>query len=817
MVKSPGFSAVAVASLAIGIGANTAVYGVVRFALLDPLPVERPEELRLVYWSGPEGIRISQYNSGDGTDPATGRSLRSNYSYPGYEALRELQLEGEVCGFNFIPQLGVSVDGRPAASAGALMVSGNWFDVVRPSIALGRGINEADDAPAAPPVAVLTHGFWTRVLGADPGVLGKAAIIDGTAFTVVGVTGSGFRGLSTGGNHTPLTDVIVALSAQPLVWSRGAGPWFGDLNRMWIRAMMRLPPGTDGSLVTTPMSTALRRSLAEAGLVDGDGAAEVQVFLRPGERGIDGLSSRAEQPLMILSAVVVLVLLIACVNVAGLMLARGVARQAEVSVRGALGASRLRLLRQLLVESGVLALAGGAMGLLLAYGAMPVVNAMVGTAFGAQTPDVPIDLGSLGLTLAICCAVAILVGALPALRLTGVDGVSHLHRRAGGSGAARQTLGRVLLAVQIGVSVPLVVGAGLLLRTVHDLGRVELGFDAGGLVVFRVEPGATVDPEQRAALSGRLLERLEAIPGVLSATFVENVLLSGWISNNVALIDGQARAIHMNAVGSRFFETMDIPIVAGRPISARDDAGAPRAVVINEAAARRYFGEGSPLGRRFTYGRSEAEVVGVARDSKYDSLRADVPPTLFDSYLQRTAGWVPNVVVRTAAPLAGPERQIRDAVAEVGPDLPVAEVRTQRDVLARSIGRELLVTRLLAAFGGFALALATIGLYGLTSYTVSRSTSEIGIRMALGAERRHVQWMVLRTVMLTTAAGLLLGVPAALAASPVLEALLYGVGPRDLPAVAAATAATLAVALLAGLLPARRAARLDPLAALRAD
>jgi predicted permease len=828
LAKSPGFAAVAVVSLAIGVGANTSIFGAVRYALLDPLPVPHPEELRFVYWTTPTEVSVSQYNSSGGA--ARGEvTLRSNVSYPIYQALRRASAPGtEVFAFNFLQQVTVSSPGTPAVAAAGLMASGNYFAVLRPRLHLGRGLTDADDQPWAPPVAVIGYAFWRRALASDPAILGKTVAINGSSFAVVGITAAEFQGIAKGGRITPLTDVTVPLSHQPLVWTPEAMSFFSAHDRLWVRAAARVAPGTDEAAAAAALTDTVRRAAVETGVVGADAARLVGAEFLPAGRGVDALAARAERPLWILSGVAGVVLLIACLNLAGLMLARGIARQRELSLRRALGAGRGRLIRQLLVESAVIGGAGAAASVLLTLWTAPLVSSMLTTGFGVTGVRLPIDWQTFAATAAASTIAVALVGLIPAIRLTGRGTAAHLRQRSAGESAPRLTLGRVLLAIQIAMSLPLLVAAALLLRTVYNLGRIDVGFESRNLVIFGLDPHRSrpVDPggvpgtaaPGTAGLQvflARLVERLESIPGVESATVLENALLSGLTSNNWAEIDGQKRDMYMNGVGPRFFETMRIPLIAGRAPTLADTDRTPRVVVINQTAARRYFGEASPFGRRFRFGPREVEVVGVAADSKYGSLRADVVPTLYDPFLQRAAAGRMRVAIRLAAPVAGIETAIRSAVADLGSDVPVTELRTQLEQIDLTIGRERLVRNLLAVFSAFALVLACVGLYGVTSYSVSRRTSEIGIRVALGARRSQVVWLVLRQVLMLGVAGLMLGIPLALVASPLVGAFLYGLGPRDAATIGLAAGVLLLVALAAGWLPARRAARMEALVALR--
>jgi predicted permease len=817
LAASPVFTTVAVLSLAIGIGANTVLFSVARFALLDPLPVDDPAALRIVQWAGPAKIEVSQYNSGGSTDAATGRAIRTNFSH---RAARELEgaAGAELFAFNFISQLTVTVEGRPALAAGGLMASGRYFPVLRPPLALGRGLGPADDDPAAPPAAVLSHAFWQRAFGGDPNAVGATIAVNGSPFSVVGVTAPEFRGLSTGTRFAPLTDVTVPIAKQPLVFAPEGGPLFAADNRLWLRMMARLPPGAEEAAVARDLTAAIRGAFASAPFLTPEGVAGLDAALAPGERGIDSIARGAATPIAILAAVVGVVLLIACVNLAGLSLARGAARQRELAVRRALGASRGRLVRQLILESTMISALGGLAGVILAASSFPAVGAMVTSGFGAPAVDLPLDWRTLALTAVVSTVAGLLFGLFPAIGLTRPERTTHLRHGVAGRAAPRLTIGRALLALQIGISVPLVVVAGLLLGTIRNLTHIDLGFNADGLIVFRLDPtqdrAASADVPRFAR---ELIARVETVPGVSSATLVENALVSGWVSNNTILVDGERKSIFMNAVGPRYFETMQIPLRAGRAPTLEDTKTTAQVGVVNETAARALFGTPSPIGRRFRMGSREIEIVGVAADSKYSALRTDVVPTLFDPFLQRGAGGAMHVVVRARGSLAGLEPTLRRAVADVNPNVPISELRTQADQVDMSMGREQLLARLMTLFGGFALVLACIGLYGATSYAVARRTNEIGVRIALGAQRSQVLWLVLRQVLVVAIAGLVIGIPVAFATGPLVGSLLYGLGPRDPATIVVAAVVMVGVALAAGILPARRAANLPVVKALRQE
>lgn len=824
--RSPKFTGVAVLSLALGIGANTAMFGVVRTLLLTPLPVAHPDELHLVTWHRDGDFSISQTGSTSYPDPEGGPSLRSNFSAPLVRALGEAAERepgaARLFAFAFIRGVGVALDDQPAQLAGGALADGRYFPVLGIPMALGRALGPDDDRPDASSVAVLGHAFWMRAFGGDPGILGRTVRVNGVPVEVVGVTGDAFRGLSMGG-FFPTTDITLPMAAQPRVFPRmGDGE---DLQAadgiFWLRLMARIPSATPPDRVQTALAAALRNHPSP--LLGDDGHRPV-LRLLPGGQGAQPVTPETARLLYLLLAVVATVLLIACVNLAGLMLARGVARQRELAVRRALGGPRTRLVRQAMLEAFVLAVAGVAGGLALAvagrgFMAELLTGSLGAGAFGSLDMQPALDPAVLGLSALLGVGATLVAGLIPALRFTAVDPRAWLGDRAGGGGTPRPTLGRVLIALQIAVSVPLVVGAGLFLRTVSNLGSVDLGFEPSGLVTFQVDPAFTrLPPEEHPRLYQDLLARLESIPGVRAVTLVENALMSGISSNGSVEVAGERAMMYRNAVGPAFLETMGAEMVAGRMPGVQDGPGAPPVGVVNETAVRTLFGGSSPIGRTVTFGGgTPVEVVGVIRDMPYRTRREPVPPTLYDAALQRAGFGGHHVVLRTDRSPARLHTAIQDVVGSVHPDLPVPELQTQAGLIARSSARERVFTRLLALFGGFALLLASIGLHGVTAYSVSRRIPEIGVRMAVGARPGQIVWLVLRQVLALTAIGLVLGIPAALGAGPLVGSLLYGVAPTDLLVLGVSGMVLLSVALLAGLVPALRAGRLDPLRALGAD
>lgn len=820
--KSPGFAAVAVLSLAIGIGANTAMFGVVRTLLLTPLPVENPSELKLVAWNRDGDVTINQSGSTDYRDPETGASLRSNFSYPLYRSLREAAPpDVGIFAFAFLRGVSVARGRMPAFAAGGALVDGDYFRTLRPRMELGRGLTPADDSPDAPLVAVLSHSFWMRLFGGDPSVIGSTVRVNGLIAEVVGVTARGFKGLSPGG-FFPQTEITLPVSAQPRVYTRlrSDGSAFVSDDLFWLRLMARVPADTRKEPVQQALAAAMRATPSP--LLEGDGQPP-ELRLIDGSQGAQPVRETTARLLWFLLGVVGIVLLIACVNLASLMLARSVSRQREMAIRRALGGGRVRIIRQVLLEALVLAGAGTVAGLALTWASRQFLRGLLtgslgSGAFGDLDVQVSLDPAVLGLSAGLAIVATLAFGLLPALRSSGVDPAAWLKQRGASSGNPRLTVGRVLITTQVAISVPLVVGAALLLRTLANLGAVELGFDPTGIVSFQVDPGYTrLSEADYPRLYQELLAGIERVPGVRSVTLIENAPVSGIVSNTSIDVDGRRVVVYRNGIGPAFLETMGARLLEGRMPGIQDGPDAPPVGVVNETAVREILAGVSPVGRTLRLGENDVRIIGVINDMVYRDRRSPVPSTLYESAFQRAAWDGYHVFLRTSTPFVRVEPQVRDAVMQVNADIPVSQMRAQAEIIAQTGAKERVFTQLLTLFGGFALLLASIGLHGVTAYSVTRRTSEIGVRVAVGARPDQILWMVLRQVVMLTGIGLAAGVLAALAAAPLIGSLLFGVAPTSPGAIGAAAAVMLVVAVCAGLLPALRAARLDALVALRTE
>jgi predicted permease len=819
LARSPGFTLVAVLSLGLGIGATTAISGALKALLFDTLPVDRPDELSLVYHTWPEVWEGGQYGSGNAVDPVDGADVASNVSYPAFRSAQQAVGDSpdgtHLAGYAFVREMSVVIGDAPALAAGGMLVSGNYFETLRLGTALGRPLGEDDDVQGGR-TAVISHSWWLRAFGGDPGVVGREVLLNGRPFTVVGVAQKGYVGLSPGGFFGP-SDVIVPLGAAEgflRPFGEGGSPFDQPLVH-WVRLLSRTPSDVSATPIREAVTTAVRANMVENGVIAEAVAGEMEMRFLEGRRGLDSLSEDLEGPLRILSLVVAVVLLIACANLTTLLLARGTARTSETALRRAIGASRWELARPQLLESAILGTLGCAVGIVAALWAGPLLVSVLTDGAGNAAVGYEIDLVLLGTAVGAALFAAGVSGWIPALRLTRADPSSQLGTRSQGGAADRFRLGRVLVAAQIAISVPLVVAAGLLLSTLGNLTAVDPGFDHRNLVVFGVDAGhATRDRTEQDAIYERILTDLAALEGVQAASIVENVLVSGWRSNSNADVDGESVMLDMNGVSPDFLETMRIELVRGRMVDASDGPGAPSTVVVNETAEREVFG-GDAIGRTFTIAETPYEVVGVVADTKYSSLKSDIRPGFIQNWTQRSGGlWTVNYVARTTRSPAEIEAVVRDLVASADPRLPVTRFRSQGDELERQASRERVFAELLTLFAGFALLLSCIGLHGVISFAVAQRRAEMGVRLALGAAPVSIVRMVLVQVLRLTAYGLVVGLVIAWQVSPVVGSMLFGVDPGDPRTMLTAAALMAAVALGAGFLPAWRASRVDPLRSL---
>jgi predicted permease len=836
LLKSPGFTCVALLSLAIGIGANTAVFSLVNDVLLRSLPVERPDELVLLRTL--EGARGRMSRAGEnngGVDPATGRFVSSSFSLAIFERLRE-QRSAVADLFAFAPfsQVNVIVNGEPDVTASAQFVSGTYYAGLGITAVRGRMLTPDDDRKGAAPAAVISYRYWQRRFAGDPGAIGAAIQVNRVQTTIVGIAPEGFDGALQAG-ESPDVSVPLAqyLLFQPDRTARSQ-PWY-----WWIRIMGRLAPGATPEQVRASLEPVFQSAAREGWLAGRSTSTQADEQMPddpalradPGAQGEVDVRRQFATPLRILMGLVGLVLAAACANVANLLLARGAARAKEIALRLALGASRRRIVGQLLAESLLLAFAGAALGILFAWWGRGLLLTLQPLGSSTLVLDLPLDGRVLAFTIAVTAITALVFGLAPALRATRVDLNAQFHSGARTLGrGSRSRLGHALMIVQIALCLVLLVSTGLFVRTLRNLDSVNAGFNRQNLVLFRIDAtSAGYQPQQFAALQSRIQQRLQRAPGVQDVTFSSVALLSRVRQNKRVSISGGlpppgSAPVNTNGLAPNFFAAMQLPLLLGRGFTLADDESAPRVAVVNQAFVRGYLNGENPIARHIVIGPAAADdvaIVGVAADAKYTELRGQAPPTIYLPAFQRIDGTA-NYALRIAAPSRGRDAAvatvfaaIRSTVREIDPALPVLNLRTQDEQIDRLHAQERLFARLSGMFGVVALALASVGLYGLLSHAVTRRTGEIGVRMALGAQPGAVLAMIMRESLMLVCCGILLGAAGAYAASRVVRSMLFGLTPGD-PLTYGAVALILgAIALVASAIPARRASRIDPITALR--
>lgn len=823
MRRYPGFSIVTVVTLALGIGANTAVFSLVNSLFLRPMPAKDPERLVVMAITDP-------------LQPGPGPSF--GWSYPMWSQIRQRPQLFDGAFAYFYSRFNLAAGGETAFVDG-LWASGSFFDTLGVSAALGRTLTEADDqrgGGSAGPVAVIGYDLWRRRFGAAPEVLGRTLTVERVPFTIVGVLPQDFIGPVAGRG----IDIVIPVGMASVV----KGPAFLDhAGAYWLTIMARLKVGQ-----TLDAATAVLRGVQpqiRAGSLPPGSRDRVESYLKnsllllPAEHGnpLAPIRVRSELPLLAMQTAVALVLLISCANIANLTMARGVSRRREISIRLALGASRWRLARQMFVESLLLAGVGAAGGLLVAQWGTPVLVRFFSTAAYAAVFHLVPDIRVLAFTTLVTAGASVVFGVIPAIRAARVEPIASLREQGVSVIGTRLRLASGFVIAQVALSLVLVVSGGLLIRTYANLTTMNPGFDAGGVVVVDVDAlKAHVPPANRLVVFGEVRQAAAAVPGVAAAALADVTPVSGAaMAGPVEVVGAPAtrgRLTFFNRVSPGWFSVYKTAILDGRDFSSGDRAGARRVTIVNRAFAREFLSGANPLGRIVRQlqgppGRPpfEFEIVGVTDDAVYETLRAAVPPTMYLAFDQidqdlLAAGAAPESValsVRASSPDPRPlAASVASAIARVNPNLDLTS-HTMTAAVNESIAMERALAILSGSFGTLSLLLAAIGLYGITSYAVSRRRAEIGIRMALGATRALVLRAVLSRVLILVSIGVMVGIGASLWASRFMAALLYGLGPRDAQTLVGAIVAMLAVAVLAGWLPAWRASRVDPMIALRSE
>jgi macrolide transport system ATP-binding/permease protein len=826
MIANKAFSALAILSLALGIGANTAIYSLMEAILLRSLPVADPQSLVVLNWrsqppqnANKEWVHVMHGVQGMAWPGDQGYMLSGMFPYAAFRTLRqENPVFSTVFGYFNGHNRTLAVRGE-AVSASTEYVTGEYFRGLAVSPAAGRLIESEDDRPGAAPVAVINFATSQSRFGAPPNAIGQWILVDNVAFTVIGVAPPEFFGV----DPAAAPDLYLPLHASLLVDS-AAARMYGDENFYWIEMMGRLRPGVSMAQAQAVLAPRFHQWVATTATTDGERAKLPALILNPGAAGLGRLRREYSKPLFVLLAMVGLILAIACANIANLLLARAAARRREMAVRLSLGAGRFRVVRQLLTESVMLASLGGALGVLFAIWAVRTLTFLFSKGQENFTLHAELNWTVLGVTAALSVVCGLLFGLAPAIQSTRSDVMPELKN--GRGGGSRRRAQHVLVVAQIAMSFLILAAAGLFVRTLNNLHSVQLGYARENILLFTLNArqAGHRDPEI-VTFYADLRKRFESIPGVSSATLSQSSIINAARAGQAIRGSMKIGAVTIEdarvmAAGPRFLTTMQIPILMGREIDDRDQAGSKPVAVISERLARLYFENENPVGRSITLPdeKRDLEIVGVSANLRYGGMKneAENAMTVFVAVSQFSQDRV-TYALRTAGDPLKFVHSVHEIVREADSRIPVTNVVTQAAEIDRTINRELTFAKLCTGFAVLALLMACVGLYGTMSYSVAQQVNEIGIRMALGAQRGAVIWMVLRRGLLLAAVGLAISVPAALGAFRLVKSFLFGTQPNDPGTLALAGVVLLSAAILAGYAPARRASRIDPLAALRQE
>ncbi len=819
LAKNPGFTFIAILTLALGIGANTAIFSLINQVLLRRLPVRNPSELVVLKSPGPKRGHV--WSDGDDSEI---------FSYPVYKGLAKntTVFDGVLARFQFAAS--IASHGETERGSGEL-VSGDYFEVLGVRPALGRVLSPADDdVQGAHPVLVLSHAYWTRHFGGDAGVLNQTILVNNTEMAIVGVAQAGFGGIQVG--QTPDIFVPMTMKGQMTPIRSGLDDW----NDSFLAILARRKPGVSmeeaqaGINVDYPgLLEQQVKSFSHASAKERQEFLSKKIVLHPGAQGRTVAQRDSGPALMALFAMVALVLLIACTNVANLQLAKAAARQREFAIRSALGASPGRMMRQLLVESFLCALGGGGLGLVLGIWIMNILTQAVVSEAGVQGITAQVDGSVFGFAAAATAVSALLFGLIPAWRATRT-GVSQMLKDQGSTtsaGPGHVRFRKYLVAGQVAFTLLLLTGGALFSRTLWNLRKQNLGLSTENLITFSLAPQLSgYDAPRTVALIDQLRERLGALPGVLGVGSSQIAVLTGTNMGTNITVEGRQevetdeRDVNFDAVSPNYFSTMRIALVSGREFNAGDTGTSTKVAIINEAMAKEFFAKRNPIGTHFALGggndvKPNIEIVGVVKNAKEGHVRDADRPYFYQPYSQFGKLFGMSFYVRTKQEPLLIANAVRETVRGADANLPVYDLKTVERVVDEDLFAERVIAGLSAAFGGLAALLAALGIYGVLAYLVVQRTREIGIRVALGAAAGHVRGLVFKEVGWMMLAGALVGMPLAYVLARLSESLLYGVKAGDVPVYAASVGIICLVALAACYIPSRRATRIDPIVALR--